>query len=225
MECLPMLKKGKKMKTSNNGNLVGQMHKLIPENQIGDFKIVHHIATLEDVKFYKLRSALHNDYGGYGYHDFEIGTYTELKHNGGVISSDTPMEIRTCQDAVENASGNVLIAGLGLGIVLLEIQARSSVKSIIVIEKSREVMDLVDKYLPLTKAITIVKNDIFKWLPNKNTKFDTIYFDIWDDICGDNYKEMKELHKKFRKFKNKDAWMGSWSYDFCKKKYHEEEER
>lgn len=202
---------------NNNGNLVGKMHKLIPENQIGDFKVEHKFATSEDVKFYKLRSALHNDYGGYGYHDFEEGTYTTLKHFQSIIMSDTPMEVRTCQNAVENAHGNVLIAGLGLGIVLLEIQAKTSIESITVIEKNKEVLELIVKYLPIKDFVKIVRDDIFKWLPNKNIKFNTIYFDIWDDLCGDNYEEMKELHKRFRKFKNKNAWMNSWSYDFCKK--------
>lgn len=210
------------MKISNNGRLVGKMHELIPENQIGDFEIKYRIATKEDVKFYKLRSAIHGDYGGYGYHDFEVGTYTALKHNGDIIMSDTPMEIRTCQNAVENASGDVLIAGLGLGIVLLEIQAKTSIKSITIIEKNKEVLDLVAKYLPLKKFINVVKDDIFKWLPKKNIKFNTMYFDIWDNLCGDNYEEMKQLHKRFRKFKNKNAWMNSWSYDFCKRKHYEE---
>jgi hypothetical protein len=210
------------MKIDNNNSLVGQMHKLIPEAQIGDFKIEYKIATEEDVKFEKMRSAIHNDYNGYGFHDFVAGTYTTLKYFGNIIMSDTPMEIRTCQEAVENAHGNVLIAGLGLGIVLLEIQAREPAKSITVIEKNKEVLKLVKRYLPINKTIEIIKDDIFKWLPNKNTKFDTIYFDIWSDICSDNYVQMKELHKKFRKYLKKDGWMGSWSKDFCKEKYFED---
>lgn len=206
----------------NNGALIGKMYKLIPEAQIGDFKIEHKIATEEDVKYHKMRSAIHSDYGGYGYHDFEPGTYTTLKYFSEIVMSDTPMEIRTCQDAIENASGNVLIAGLGLGIVLLEIQTKKSVKSIIVIEKNKEVLKLVAKYLPIKDFVSIVQDDIFKWLPNKKTKFDTIYFDIWDNICADNYEQMKELHRRFRKYKSKSGWMDSWSRDYCKERYFNE---
>lgn len=215
------------LKVSNNGNLCGKMHELIPENKVGDFEIKYKIATKENVAFEKMRSAIHGDYGGYGYHDFEPGTYTTLRHYNSTIMSDTPMEVRTCDDVVENANGNVLIVGLGLGIVLLKIQQLKTIYSITLIEKHHEVIDLVAKYLPLKPFIKIVEEDIFDWLPKRNSKFDTIYFDIWSDICGDNYKQMKELHQKFRKFLNKksnsSSWMGSWSCDFCKDRYFQNE--
>ena len=57
-------------------------------------------------------------------------------------------------------------------------------------------------------------------MPIQEIKFDTIYFDIWTNIGGDNYPQMKELHRKFRKYLNKNdinKWMSSWRYDDCKR--------
>jgi hypothetical protein len=46
------------------------------------------------------------------------GKYRRLSNNGEVVMSNTPMEINTCMEFIERATGRVLINGLGLGMVL-----------------------------------------------------------------------------------------------------------
>lgn len=128
-----------------------------------------------------------------------------------VIMADTEMERRTNQDFVWNANGDVLIGGLGLGIVLLAIQEQ--VQSITVIELHKEIIDLVVPQLPLKDNVTIICDDILTWYPPKDVLYDTIYFDIWNGVCGDNYEDMKRLHRRFARRLNRtnpDHWMNSW---------------
>jgi len=198
-----------------------QMSQLIPEQESENFKIVHHIATESDIRGLKLRDAIQ---GRIEYLGFEPGTYLELRTKQSlfcnVVMSDTPMELRTNLDAIYNSNGNVLIGGLGIGAILLLIQERPEVKSVIVIEKYKEIIEMVKPFLPLNEKVKIIEADIFEWLPEKNNKFDTIYFDIWNNVCSDNLEDMKILKKRFRKFLNKEnseKWMGCWREYDCRR--------
>jgi spermidine synthase len=135
------------------------------------------------------------------------GKYAVLKINGTTVMSDTGMERITNQDVVDKARGQVLIAGLGLGMILHPIAAKASVQKILVVEQSADVIKLIEPTLPAN--ITLVCVDIFDWKPF-DWKWDTIYFDIWPDISQDNLAEMSKLHRKFRSKLAPGGWMGSW---------------
>jgi len=78
--------------------------------------------------------------------------------------------------------------------------------------------------LPLNDKVTIICGDIFKWYPLKGIKYDVIYFDIWNNICGDNYEDMKKLNRRFAKRLNRDnpeCWMSSWRHAEHKKLHKE----
>lgn len=55
------------------------------------------------------------------------GTYAQLFVKGGLVMSDTQMERDSNEDFVRYARGDVLIAGLGLGMILLPLLAKKSV--------------------------------------------------------------------------------------------------
>ncbi|MCV5648158.1 hypothetical protein OFN55_36090, partial [Escherichia coli] len=71
------------------------------------------------------------------------GRYRRLSNGWDVVMSNTPMEIRTCQDFIERATGRVLINGLGLGMVLHAILQKDDVTHVTVIEKEQDVINLV----------------------------------------------------------------------------------
>ena len=126
------------------------------------------------------------------------GEYVRLSHCGTCVMSDTPMEKRTNAKFVENAHGDILVGGLGIGMILLAIQDKKEVKSITVVEKSPEVIEMVASQLPLNEKVTIVNADVFTWKPSKGQKFDCVYMDIWDSINSDVYhEEMKPLKRKY----------------------------
>lgn len=95
------------------------------------------------------------------------GKYVRLRCGGEVVMSDTPMERRTNSEFVMNAHGDVLVGGLGIGLVLMAIQDKENVNNITVIEKNQEVIDIVASQLPLNKKVTIVCGDVFKWKPDR----------------------------------------------------------
>ncbi len=202
----------------------GTMKRFFPEpikSSSGRFKISHVVMDKAFVEREK-NSACFTPGGYYEVWDLEPGTYVKLtdaeeRYGREIIMSDTPMELRTNKPFVEHAHGNVLIAGLGIGFVLLTIQEKPEVKSITVVELQPELIELVQPKLSLNEKVKIVRADIFQWLPEEPERFNTIYFDIWNSICGDNYPQTKTLHARFRKYLNRkgdsQAWMDSWRRD------------
>ena len=136
------------------------------------------------------------------------GKYVKLIVDGNVMMSDTLMERDTNRRVLYKATGNVLIAGLGLGMILHPIAAKPEVKTITVIEKSPDVIKLVAASLP--KKVEVIEADIFTWKPAKGASFDTIYHDVWPNITLDNLPEMTKLHRRFGRYLTPDGWMDSW---------------
>ena len=143
------------------------------------------------------------------------GTYACLRVNGRLMMSDTRMEHYTNYKVVREARGNVLIAGLGLGMILHPILAKKEVLSVTVIEKYADVIALVGPTVKHNK-LTIIERDIYEWKPAKGTKYDCIYFDVWADQSTDDLEDMRKLHLRFRSYKIKDGWMNSWRRDILK---------
>lgn len=123
------------------------------------------------------------------------GRYARLMVNGRTIMSDTPMEKRTNRSFIYNAHGDVLIGGLGIGMVILAIQDKEKVRSVTVLENNPDVIAAVQHQLPLNEKVKIIQGDVYTWKPD--VKYDCIYMDIWGDISTDSYEEMKMLKRKY----------------------------
>lgn len=165
-----------------------EMSNYFPEHQeIGDFKIDKFIIKPDD--FLAIIR--------YG---IKPGVYVRLmQKNHGVIMSDTDMEKLTNADFVKRANGSVLIGGLGIGLIVLAIQEKNDVSHIDIIEKNKEVIDLVADKIPLNSKVNIIHDDVLTYIPKH--KYDTIYMDIWNYVNIDIYnKEMSPLMKKYRKY-------------------------
>jgi len=140
--------------------------------------------------------------------------FTRLMRGNQVVMSDTPAEIRDHREFIDRANGNVLIAGLGIGMVLQAVAKKENVLHVTVVEKSKEVIEMVWNHYKekFGDKIEIINADILKWKSDKNVVYDVSWYDIWEDICGDNLEEMKKLHRRFAK---KTKWQGSWCRDLC----------
>lgn len=122
--------------------------------------------------------------------------YARLRYDGETMMSETPMEHRTNSYFVLNAHGDVLIGGLGIGMIILAIQDNPEVKSITVIENSQDVISAVQHQLPLNNKVTVINDDVFTFKPKQ--QYDCIYMDIWAYINSDVYnEEMKPLKRKY----------------------------
>lgn len=148
------------------------------------------------------------------------GTYIKLTHNGECVMSDTSMEKRTNIDFYCNAYGDVLIGGLGIGMIILAIQDKPEVKSITVIEKYQEVIDMVASQLEFNDKVKIICADVFEWKPEKGVKYDTSYMDIWNWVNEDVYeREMKPLKRRYARFLRGKAENPN-RYNKCWAEYH-----
>lgn len=76
-----------------------------------------------------------------------VGEYTMLRRDGCIVMSDTPDEIADHYPAIFMATGDVLIAGLGLGMVLNAIMKKTEVSSVTVFELDSDVIELTGSAL------------------------------------------------------------------------------
>lgn len=163
------------------------MSEILAPAEKGDFRIQHFEVTEKDIRA-MIDGIL-------------PGRYVKLTYNGQIVMSNTWMEERTNFEFCRNAHGDVLIGGLGIGMIVLAIQEKEAVKSITILEKFQDVIDLVAGQLPLNSKVKIIKADVFDWKPEKGKRFDCIYMDIWNYINSDIYNdEMKPLKRKWAHF-------------------------
>lgn len=146
------------------------------------------------------------------------GTYATLRitddaGESQIMMSDFHYERVTCEEVVRRAHGDVLIAGLGLGMILHPMLNKEAVRSVTVIEKYQDVVDLVLPTLPASEKLTVLLDDIYTWKPARGSCYDVIWFDIWPDIEATRLPEMARLHRRFRRRLNRanpECWMESW---------------
>ena len=127
----------------------------IPEQRIGDFEIIkvnNETFLIEHYDYIKVWMAGSNE---------ERQLYLPLYSK--------------CDKLI---NGKVLIAGLGLGLDLLNVISNPNVKEIVLIEKQKEIIDLVWPYV-LHDKTKLIHKDIFEFLRTTDEQFDLIYFDIF----------------------------------------------
>ena len=160
--------------------------------------------------------------------DFDYIRLIKKKDGSGIMMSDTPMERNTNEEFLMKANGDVVIFGLGLGLILFPLLEDENIKSITIVELYQDLIDIVS---PIIKnkdkhnKVNIIQGDCFNYQFPKNKKFDTIYFDIWINICTDNYEEQKKLIRKYSKHLNREnpnKYMDAWMRSYYKKQLAKE---
>jgi len=186
-----------------------KMVEILSPGKSGDAEITHFTVSERDSKFSRMREA-----SGHRGSYVSAGQYAQLTVGQTLMMTDTQNEQRTNQAVLAFANGHVFIAGLGIGMIVHPIAAKPEVTRITVLEKSQGVIDLVKGTLPA--KVEVIQGDVFEYKPEKGTKFDTVYFDIWPTITTDNLPEMTKLHRRFARFKVPGGWMDSWCRDHLK---------
>lgn len=163
------------------------MHELLDERKINGWELQKFVIENGDFKAWMQGIA--------------PGTYIRLVHDGQLVMSDTGMEKRTNLDFCSHAHGDIIIGGLGIGMIIMAIQDKPEVNSITVIEKYQEVIDLVATQLEFSSKVNIICDDVFEWKPERGVKYDMVYMDIWSWINKDIYKEeMQPLKRKYARY-------------------------
>ena len=179
------------------------MAEIHPESvsESGKYKIRHQDVTEPDM-FQKLRNP---ELAGQLDQNVCVLVDTEKRE---IVMSDSWMEQETNIGIVRQAKGHVLIAGLGMGMIVLAMQKNPEVKSITVVEIDAELAAFTSSNLDLYDKVEIVISDIHDFVPTK--KYDTVYCDIWNNISGDNMEEMEELTCALQSDSNAD--IKHWRY-------------
>lgn len=182
-------------------NYFEQYKVIIPEGESGDWKITKFTVSEHDIR--GMSYALNG-------RPVPAGTYTRLVKNGAwdPMMSDTPAEIGDHLDFIHRATGNCLLNGLGLGVVLKAILAKSEVTHVDVIEIEQDVINLVYPTYQDENRVTLHHADAFEIQWPKDKYWDCAWHDIWPSICTDNLLEIARLkHKYAHKVKYQAAWL------------------
>lgn len=173
-----------------------------PEKQVGSARIKH--------GFYNY-GYFHN-YGVRGYKFFEVTkqipvTSLEIKDEKSKIwhtwMVDDPPHFWSMQDYARNSAGRVLVAGLGLGLVVHELlnnitnsKVLSDVDSITVVERNKDVIDLIYPLLPKAEGIKfqIINKDFYDFIHEYEEDFDRIIVDLW--TSGSIEETKRILHEE-----------------------------
>lgn len=202
-------------------SLFPPMPSVLAEGQHGTARIEHFTVDETAARFSALR----------GSRDFvDPGRYARLYVNNTLMMSDTPYERRTNAEIVRVATGRVLVAGYGLGMILTALAKKPDVREIVVVEKHPDVVALVHpqicRYVGARAArkITVVEGDIYDAKAAVVGKFDALWFDIWAEMSTDQLAEMTRLGRMYRGTRASVAsFVGFWDREWLR--YRRTQER
>lgn len=128
-------------------------------------------------------------------------TYPAMLEDGREWMTLMPNETVTTRPAIERAHGKVLTYGLGLGYFAFMASEKENVSSVTVVERSRDVIDLVKAHIlpqfPHAEKVRIIESDAFDYAEKvaPAEHYDFIFADIWHDV-GDG----RDLYLRFKQY-------------------------
>ncbi len=164
-------------------------HKL-PHRRIGNFSIEKSVLP-------KGKSTRTYHPSGFFYNDELSDDYpvVMLQEGDDILMSDTPMEQEAYSLPVAFAYGDVLMVGLGLGLLpqLLK-EHNMQVDHITIVELREEVKGLVWDRVKVPKADMVIA-DGKEFLKNAGKRFDYVFIDVWGTINGtlEDVRNWREL--------------------------------
>lgn len=125
---------------------------------------------------------------------------------------DAPSEAATNNKAALKAHGNVLTFGLGIGYFIFMALHNPNVKSITCIEKSKEVIQIFNRFLlpqfPSPVSFNIIQGDAFTFWNEENlSKYDYVYTDIYQSSTDGLDVIRKLLEQYIPPFEQADFWI------------------
>lgn len=158
----------------------------IPEGRVGEWSVKKFIGdhtTIYNQAHGQPVHRIHSDNDNEPY-----GEYTFLIHDVyGPIMQDTASEYLEHEPLWVGATGDVLIAGLGIGFVNQKLIDNPNVTSVTIVEKNQDVIDLVWQHCPKNQSFTLVHADIETWVPPQGSHWNYAWFDSW---CGGNEMDL-----------------------------------
>ena len=143
----------------------------IPEGISGNYMIRHYTRETES-----------RDWQMYlDMKDEPYDNHTVLIKDGCImpIMQDSQAEYNEHQWLWDNATGDVLVGGLGIGMIHQALIDNPNVTSVTVVEIEQDVVDLVWEHCAKDESFTLVVADFETWNPPEGSSFDTVWADSW----------------------------------------------
>ena len=125
-----------------------------------------------------------------------------LNKSNECIMSSNLFERLTNQNFINTAKGDVIIFGLGLGLILFPLLEDEEINSITVIDNSIDIINTIGpiiKNYDVNDKLTIINGDVFTYYQQLNdAKFDVAYFDYWNIVDSTIYNDMKILKELYK---------------------------
>ena len=131
--------------------------------------------------------------------------------NGYLYMWDIPVERKTQKGIAEEAYGDVLVAGYGLGVCHKYLVQSPKVESITTIEKFPDVIKECERVYGLIHGDVEI-GDFYSF--NGNRKFDCVIGDIWDDILPEHLEEYKRFRAKALTLLKSGGKLLAWGKDY-----------
>lgn len=143
------------------------------------------------------------------------GIYTALMRAGTLWMSDTPAERRdhyAPAALIDRLGGDVLIGGLGLGMLLRFALLTPGVQGVDVVEIDPDVIALVGPHYEAMaqqrgKRLTLHHADVMDVRFPRGQRWSVAWFDIWPERCSDNLSQMAALRRRYR---HRTEWVDCW---------------
>lgn len=127
---------------------------------------------------------------------------TDLRIDGDTWMVDDPPHWWAMLDHASHFSGNVLVAGLGLGLIVHALAARPEVKSVVVVEREHDVISAVWDELPHggDTQLMCIEDDFWR-VASDAEGFDGVFYDLFvgdgRELTGDAIRCRFELDDIF----------------------------
>lgn len=118
---------------------------------------------------------------------------------------------KNCYNSVaQDATGKILMAGLGVGYEAFILDSKESVESMTIVECDEDIITLSTPVLANCGKVTIVPDYILHFLETTVEKFDVIYFDIFPASMIEFPDEVEILVKEAQKKLNPNGKIMFW---------------
>lgn len=194
------------------------MYTVLPEADIGDYRISHYEVTADGLqKWREYWTRTGNAAALKLAEPLQPGTYARLTSSYTGWMDDTHYERQTNEAFLHAAFGDVLICGLGLGMLPAALLRDPTIRSVTVLEIQTEIIDLVYRHIK-DPRLTVLQADATR-PPLHGRRFDSIYLDIWPDINGKNWPQMKTLLRLYRGLCRPAGIVQAWLKDEVQRAY------
>lgn len=139
-------------------------------------------------------------------------SYHRLWQGDRIMMLNTPEIVAGFEDFLERAHGHILINGLGIGMCVVHLLAKATVKSLTVIEVEKGLVTLMRPMLGKDPRLTIIHADAFVYTPPADMRYDYVWHDVWTTYSARNVSQMEQLFEKYRDLA---SWQDAWGRAHC----------